>query len=275
MRNTKQPIVTSTSIYTEASKRIQELQTALKVTEKSLLNVPEGKLHLLNKKGIAQYYIRKDPKDKTGEYLSKSNRKLIREHLQKSYDLKVKKLVEDELKNLLKCVRKNENLPYELEQLYMSYPKESRNMIVPVAKPYEEIESEWLAKPYDKMPIDEGAPYYETNRGERVRSKSELNIANMLDKYHIAYKYEYPVMLNNGFVVRPDFTLLDQRTLEEIYCEHRGMMDNPEYAQRAVIKFKNYMQSGIVLGKNLIITEETSLSPLGTDEICIILRNLL
>jgi hypothetical protein len=114
MRNTKQPIVTSTSIYTEASKRIQELQTALKVTEKSLLNVPEGKLHLLNKKGIAQYYIRKDPKDKTGEYLSKSNRKLIREHLQKSYDLKVKKLVEDELKNLLKCVRKNENLPYKL-----------------------------------------------------------------------------------------------------------------------------------------------------------------
>jgi hypothetical protein len=35
------------------------------------------------------------------------------------------------------------------------------------------------------------------------------------------------------------------------------------------------MQSGIILGKNLIITEETALNPLGTDEIKIIIKSLL
>ena len=65
----------------------------------------------------------------------------------------------------------------------------------------------------------------------------------------------------------PDFTILDMKNRIEIYWEHRGMMDNEEYAAKTVARLKMMMKNGICVGKNLIITEETSTNPLGTDEI--------
>ena len=60
---------------------------------------------------------------------------------------------------------------------------------------------------------------------------------------------------------------MDVKKRKEIYWEHRGMMDDREYARQAVFKMKSMMNAGIVIGKNLIITEETSANPLGTNEI--------
>ena len=51
-------------------------------------------------------------------------------YLQKSYDLKAKKLVDEELKNLTRCLGKNEELPHKLEQLYSNYPEEARIHII-------------------------------------------------------------------------------------------------------------------------------------------------
>lgn len=53
------------------------------------------------------------------------------------------------------------------------------------------------------------------------------------------------------------------------------MMDDPEYATHTVFRMKSYMNNGIVLGKNLIITEETSMNPLGTNEINTIIETFL
>ena len=115
-------------------------------------------------------------------------------------------------------------------------------------------------------------PIFETKRKEKVRSKSELNIANTLEDYGISYKYECPIKLSNGITVYPDFTVLNVRTRQTYYWEHRGMMDDKEYSRHAVLKMKNYMKSGICVGKNLIITEETSTDPLGTNEIKMIIK---
>ena len=52
-----------------------------------------------------------------------------------------------------------------------------------------------------------------------------------------------------------------------IYWEHRGMMDDREYAKHTVSRLKDYMKNDIYLGDNLIITEETSSLPLTTSEI--------
>jgi hypothetical protein len=267
--------ISYSGIYIDAEIRKQELEAAQKVLEKSLSKAPEGNIRIIRVNGSAQYYLRMKPNDKNGTYLSKSNTKQIKMYLQKSYDLKAKKLVDEELKNLTRCLGKNVELPHKLEQLYSNYPEEARIHICPVSKSYEEMEREWMARPYRRLDVNNVNAGYETNRGELVRSKSELNIANMLDHYHIAYKYECPVVLNNGIVVHPDFTVLNRDTGEEIYWEHRGMMDDSGYASKAVFKFKKYMQSGIILEKNLIITEETSLNPLGTDEIKVIIKSLL
>ena len=46
------------------------------------------------------------------------------------------------------------------------------------------------------------------------------------------------------------------------YLEHFGMMDNPEYAHKAIQKLETYAQNGIYIGKNLLVTFETLRSPL-------------
>ncbi len=105
-----------------------------------------------------------------------------------------------------------------------------------------------------------------------MRSKSELTIANALAKHNIPYKYECPLTLKNGAVIYPDYTVLNVKKRKVMYWEHRGMMDDAEYARHTVARNKTYMDNDIFLGKNLVITEETSTSPLGTNEIEAVIR---
>ena len=53
------------------------------------------------------------------------------------------------------------------------------------------------------------------------------------------------------------------------------MMDDRTYVKHAVEKQKEYLRSGIVFGVNLFITEESSICPLGTDEIQAVIDALL
>ena len=106
-----------------------------------------------------------------------------------------------------------------------------------------------------------------TDRGERVRSKSELIIANLLSKEGIPYKYECPLRLKGFGTVHPDFTALRRNARREIYWEHLGMMDDPEYTARAVRKISAYILNGFYPGEDLIITAETNASPINIREL--------
>ena len=50
------------------------------------------------------------------------------------------------------------------------------------------------------------------------------------------------------------------KTGGEIYWEHEGMMDNPDYAKSAIKKIELYENNGIFPGENLILTFESSAS---------------
>ena len=91
----------------------------------------------------------------------------------------------------------------------------------------------------------------------------------------VPYKYECPLILFGGRVIHPDFTLLDTHMRREIYWEHRGMMDDRSYLKDTVQRIKTYRKEGIQLGDNLIITEETSTLPLGTDEILSVIKHFM
>lgn len=71
----------------------------------------------------------------------------------------------------------------------------------------DEYANMWANKSFIGKAYNDQLPYYETDNKERVRSKSELNIANALYKYGIPYKYECPLRLSNGKVIYPDFTI--------------------------------------------------------------------
>ncbi|NMC60628.1 MAG: AAA family ATPase, partial [Candidatus Methanofastidiosa archaeon] len=95
---------------------------------------------------------------------------------------------------------------------------------------------------------------HKTIRGEMVRSKSEVIVANILDKMNIEYLYEEPLNVS-GKTYIPDFTLRYQG--KTAYLEHLGMLSDKSYKKRWDEKRANYESVEIseALG-NLIITKD-------------------
>ena len=60
---------------------------------------------------------------------------------------------------------------------------------------WDQILQAWLSEKYEGKQFREGEPVILTDRGERVRSKSEKIIADYLFRKGIPYKYEKPLYL--------------------------------------------------------------------------------
>lgn len=85
---------------------------------------------------------------------------------------------------------------------------------------------------------------HRTARGEMVRSKSEVIIANALSAKGIDYAYERPLTID-GVTKYPDFTIEDMETGVTLYWEHCGMLHVPSYRQRWEAKVAWYKSHGI------------------------------
>ena len=101
-----------------------------------------------------------------------------------------------------------------------------------------------------------------SHKNIQVRSKSEKIIADTLERRGIPYKYEYPLKLKSGFIIYPDFLILNKRTRKEYYLEHLGMIDDTDYVKNAFRRIEEMQRQGIIIGKKLLITAETSDEPL-------------
>lgn len=71
-----------------------------------------------------------------------------------------------------------------------------------------------------------------------VRSKSEMNIANILQLNNIPFEYEVPEFAPNGSMYLPDFTIKWQG--KKYFWEHVGRLDLPEYKNHWETKQKWY-----------------------------------
>lgn len=86
---------------------------------------------------------------------------------------------------------------------------------------------------------------HRAERGDLVRSKSELVIADKLHAAGIDYAYEQPLVLSGGRTRYPDFTIEDDASGITYYWEHLGLLDDPAYRTRWERKRKEYLQEGI------------------------------
>lgn len=267
-------MIKRTNLYQEARRRLDELLAIQAEKEKALQKGPAGKIHVAKSGERVQFYLREDPSKVYGKYLSvRRDGKKIQVYLQKQYDEKILKLINDEIHHLKNFLELSKDIPLKISQLYSDNPKQVKKYIRPVSCSMEDYIAHWLSIPYEGKTIDAEAYPYLTERGERVRSKSELNIANALFRNHIPYKYECPLTLENGTVFYPDFTALNIHNGEESYWEHRGMMEDREYAKHAVLRVKEYEKNGIYPGEKLVLTEESVSVPLGTKEIEAIIKH--
>jgi len=86
---------------------------------------------------------------------------------------------------------------------------------------------------------------HRTERGELVRSKSELIIADKLHARGIDYAYEQRLVLPNGRICYPDFTITNTARGATFYWEHLGMAEDPGYRARWERKRAEYIEAGI------------------------------
>ena len=232
------------------------------VITRRLKNAPEGSLKIVKKGKRAELYHRTGKADKEGTYLNKSRLSLTKKLCQKDYDSRAAKILDRKIK-LLAALEKAYPKK-DLEGLYDTYPQKVKQYIKPLLISQKEYCSQWEKVSYKGRSFDDITTVYISDKGERVRSKSELIIANALFHSKIPYRYEYPLFIKGSGDFHPDFLCLNPHTGCEILWEHFGLMDNEDYRNKAISKLAKYSEAGFVPGRNFIYTMETTKTPLNS-----------
>ena len=241
------------------------LEEIVRKTSLQLQNVPRGTLEIGNANGYTQYYHCNSGDGNKKIYLHKSQQDLACLLAQKTYDEKVFRLAQkrlQQIRTILKDYQDN-----EIEQIYRKQSQQRQQIVHPVEMTWEETIEKWEKQEYERKGFADGDAVIYSEKGERVRSKSEKILADFFYRNNIPYHYEKPIYLEGYGFVYPDFTFLSYFTREEVYWEHEGKMDDPAYATSAIKKIKIYENNGINVGEKLILTFETQKSILSTTEI--------
>ena len=259
---------------------IPQLQERLKdliVIHKKLKTNPPpqipGRLRISQKGKYTEFYHIKNDINTNGTYIPKKQRTTAIQLAQKDYDSKITPLLEEEIETLKTYL----NSALNIQAFYSQMCPARQSLITPLTLTDEQYATQWKNVTWQGLPFAPDASVYTTNQGERVRSKSEVHIANALVQHKIPYRYEYPLTLHRNHshdtsqnattTLHPDFLCLNLRTRQEIIWEHFGLMDSPDYTHNAVSKLNLYAKNKILPGKKLIITMETNTEPLIPDVI--------
>ena len=253
--------------------RASDLEELISVKEKRIANTPDGKIRVSTRKGHGQYYYIEEDKKTRGKYIRQNDLDLARSLIQKDYDKRVIEAARDELKTLNVLVKKYEK--GTCEDIYGKLSLVRQHLITPFFEPDEEFVKKWLSEPYAGLGFEEDDPEIYSEGGLRVRSKNEIIAADIYDKYGIPYKYECPVYLKGYGTAYPDFTLLNVRQRKVYYQEIMGKMTEAGYAETNIGKIHAYERSGIIQGKNLILSFDTKAHPLLPKDIEAVIKNFL
>jgi hypothetical protein len=245
----------------ETSKSLEVLIQKLETNKAT--SRPEGNILITKKNGKTSFYRRFDNSSQL-KYLNKSQMQLISELAQKRYLLQVCNMAKAKKKAIDKCIRilNTAEALFDLSSVYVNFPPELKGYIKPI-KPNAEYVRKWQAINFEKntFPVKTNLV---TKRGELVRSKSELIIANKLYDAGIPYHYE-TMFMKEDFRVSPDFFILNPRTLQTFYWEHFGLLSKESYLEEALWKIDQYAKYGVIQGKNLILTYESETHQLSTN----------
>jgi ATP-dependent exoDNAse (exonuclease V) alpha subunit len=142
-----------------------------------------------------------------------------------------------------------------------------------------------LFVPPSPIPIDghiyEESLIHRTSRGEMVRSKSEVIIANELAYRKVEYSYEQPLTID-GVTKYPDFTIEDAESGRCFYWEHCGMLHVPSYRHRWEDKLSWYRTQGILPFEEgggpegtLVVTRDKANGGIDSEKIKQVLKEVL
>lgn len=244
----------------------EKLMSIKKNVEREMKGLPEGRLQCRKHRNTYQYWI-------DGKYASKKTPGLARLVCKREYYEDILKRISEldhELEKMIQTYKDGDidaiyhNLSQGRKELLGELVYETPEQIISRF-----VDSDEAIKIEDdinvKYPIN--TDIY-SMKGENVRSKSEKIIADALYNNGVPYKYEAPLVLNNGrkdIVIHPDFTVLNKVTGKKMYIEHLGLMSDDGYYVNSINKISLYEKNGILLGKELILFHETAEQAINTN----------
>ena len=268
---------------TQLTKSLKELHISLtnlinKLTadlEKCAKDVP-GSLRIAERKNAVEFYMY-DGHLKT--YLGKDKQATISALADKQYKAKLLKAAMAEKRQVETCMKalSSGNGISDIDEVYKALHPAIQNLITPKKNEDDAYAAQWYEKRrrYTSQKHELNSALY-TARGEAVKSKSEVIIADRLNSYGIPYIYELTFTSREDIVARyPDFTILNKRTRKEFIWEHQGSMDNPDYCLDSQYKLEWFLKRGYILGKNLIFTYEGSKRQLSTKYVDALIKEFL
>lgn len=230
--------------------------------EKRIEGAPEGYLRMARKWNKYQYFQRIDKSDKKGNYIPRKDVGLVKKLAQKDYDNRLLNVLKDQQKAIEKFLKDYD--PDATQNVYTKLTEPRKQLVTPDFLTDDEFIKLWQDEPYDRLGFSKTDAEFYTAKGERVRSKSEILIADALYRNNIPYRYEYPVYSHGVLIAAPDFNCLNVRLRKEYYWEHLGMMGKAEYADRNMKKIEKYMLADDFDETRLLLTMETENKPLNT-----------
>ena len=256
-------------------KEIKKKEKVLQNINIQLRKCPEGSLTSQVKGEKVYYYHQMSGKT---TYIKKKDIKFAKQLAQKEYWQKVKQVLQMQLDTLKQFDETYDETA--LEQIYGNFPEERKQLVTPIVSGVKEKLKVWNEEAYEPYNAYPEYKIYETDRGEMVRSKSEVIIANILNQHkkHLDYKYERPLELRDKsgreIIIHPDFTIINKHTGKIYYYEHAGKLDEPRYAMDFVKKIELYTVNNIMQGRDLLITYEAAGAPLSVGCVRKVLDNI-
>ena len=226
---------------------------------------PEGKLLYQNNGSYKQFLQLTNENGKNVRRGINRDEQKIRALASKEFCSRAMPILENNISALRKAIARQ--IPFDpgssLESLTKSYamlPEEyffDRDKLVISAGLDEELidkikrHEAWWKTPYTEYWGYPERKTKTTSRGQKVRSISELLIAEALYKYSIPFHYEEELKIGEK-TFAPDFTFEDAG-YTKFYLDYFGMMSDPVYARRNFNKLREYHDFGLVPGDNLIV----------------------
>ena len=258
------------------SKMVSDLDTLIAFIEKHPAIKAEGSLVICSRGKSVNIY--RETAEGKREYLGKDKEALIRDLSKKTHYMKMLSVARKEKEQLEKCIRtlRSGYGITDIDDVYPSLNTVIRRTEGPFSMTDDGYVLKWQKKNSYLKDRKQLSGQNKTLKGEYVKSKSEVIIADRLTYYGVPYVYEVTTA-KDAFeeMARPDFLILNKRTGKEYFWEHLGRMGDPQYAARNQVKMEQFARQGILPGKNLIVSFECGERPLSTEYVDSIIKETL